>query len=48
MKLSNLSPGLLSALLPGRALLSLAAGSDPSGLPLAAIKHWTADNGNGT
>ena len=28
--------------------MSLAASSDSSGLPLAAIQHWTADNGNGT
>jgi xylan 1,4-beta-xylosidase len=35
-------------LLAGSALLSLAANWDSSGLPLAAAKHWTADNGNGT
>ena len=35
-------------LLAGGALLSHAAPSDSSGLPLAAAKHWTADNGNGT
>jgi len=29
-------------------LLSFAAGSEPSGLPVAATQHWTADNGNGT
>jgi hypothetical protein len=48
MKLSSLSPGLLSALLAGSTLSSLAAGSDSSGLPPAATRHWTADNGNGT
>ena len=48
MKKSMLSRFLLSALLAGSTLLSLAAGSDSSGLALAATKHWTADNGNGT
>jgi beta-xylosidase len=36
------------SLLAGSALVSQAATSDSSGLPLAATKHWTADNGNGT
>jgi beta-xylosidase len=35
-------------LLAGSAMLSLAASSDSSGLPVAATQHWTADNGNGT
>ena len=30
------------------ALLGAAATSHSAGLPAAAIKHWTADNGNGT
>ena len=36
------------SLLAGCALLSHAATSDSAGLPEAATKHWTADNGNGT
>lgn len=35
-------------LLAGGALFSRAADSDSVGLPPAATKHWTADNGNGT
>jgi beta-xylosidase len=35
-------------LLAGGAFLSHAAIPDSPGLPLAATKHWTADNGNGT
>ena len=35
-------------LLAGGALLSHAAASDSPGVPPAAAKHWTADNGNGT
>jgi beta-xylosidase len=35
-------------LLAGGALLSHAAISDSPGVPPAAVKHWTADNGNGT
>jgi len=35
-------------LLAGSVLLGHAASSDSPGLPLAATKHWTADNGNGT
>jgi xylan 1,4-beta-xylosidase len=34
-------------LLAGNAFVSFAA-ADSSGLPPAAMKHWTADNGNGT
>ncbi len=37
-----------STLLAGGTLLSVAAPSDSAALPVAAIKHWTADNGNGT
>ena len=48
MKLSDLSTDLLSAWLVGSTLLGLAAASDSSELPPAAIRHWTADNGNGT
>jgi len=36
------------ALMAGGALLSLAATLHSAGLPAAATKHWTADNGNGT
>jgi beta-xylosidase len=39
---------VISTLLVGRILPGLAGTSDPSGLPPAARKHWTADNGNGT
>ncbi len=35
-------------LVAGGVLLSTAATPDSAGLPPAAIKHWTADNGNGT
>src|ERR1019366_9521571 len=48
MKKSMLSRFLLSTLLAGSTLLSLAAGSGSSGPTLAATRHWTADNGNGT
>ena len=48
MKRSIPSRFFVSTLLAGSTLLSQAAGSDSSGLPLAATKHWTADNGNGT
>ena len=48
MTSSNLSPFFVSGFLAGSMLLSHAASSDSSGLPLAATKHWTADNGNGT
>jgi xylan 1,4-beta-xylosidase len=37
-----------SVLLAGCALFGMAAAADSAGLPPAAIKHWTADNGNGT
>jgi beta-xylosidase len=38
----------IATLLAGGAHLGFAAPSDSSGLPPAAEKHWTADNGNGT
>ena len=38
----------VSMLLAGGALTSPAAAAGSSGVPLAATKHWTADNGNGT
>jgi beta-xylosidase len=54
----NLGSGLFSkhaltvffafTLLVGAALLSEAAAPDAPGVPAAAVKHWTADNGNGT
>ena len=39
---------LASTLLAGSSWLNLAAGAGSSGLSVAATKHWTADNGNGT
>lgn len=39
---------VLAILLAGSAALGLAASSVSHGLPLAATRHWTADNGNGT
>ena len=45
---SVLSRLAASMLLAGSALLIFATTSDASGVPLAATKHWTADNGNGT
>src|ERR1700690_3184298 len=48
MKQANLSSFFFSVLLAGSALLSQAAGSNSTGPPLAATKHWTADNSNGT
>ena len=43
-----LSRFFLSTLLAGGVLSSHAATSDSPGVPPAAAKHWTADNGNGT
>jgi xylan 1,4-beta-xylosidase len=48
MNKSVLTRFFAGTLLAGGALLSHAAASDSPGLPLAATKHWTADNGNGT
>ena len=45
---STLTRYLAAALLAGGTLLNQAAPSGPPGLPVAATKHWTADNGNGT
>jgi hypothetical protein len=47
MNRSTLFRCLLAALLAGGAGTSRAAWSDSSGLPAAATRHWTADNGNG-
>lgn len=47
MNQSILSRLFISMLLAGGTLLSLAAMPD-SGIPPAAARHWTADNGNGT
>jgi xylan 1,4-beta-xylosidase len=47
MNKSSVSGITATMLLAGSALVSLAA-ADSSGLPPAAMKHWTADNGNGT
>jgi beta-xylosidase len=46
--LTILSRFVISTLLAGGTLSSFAAPSDSSGLPPAAAKHWTSDNGNGT
>ncbi len=48
MQKSFLSCFILSSWVAGHAWLGHAASSDSSGLPAAAAKHWTADNGNGT
>ena len=48
MNSSNPSRFIISSLLAGGILLSFAAPSDSSGLPPAATRHWTSDNGNGT
>ena len=48
MKRTILNRATVTTLLTVSALLSLAATSDSAGLPVAATKHWTADNGNGT
>ena len=48
MKKPNLARFINALLLTGCGLLGHAAGLDSPGLPLAATKHWTADNGNGT
>src|SRR5665213_2140751 len=50
MQLSTLTRFFISfaTLVAGGILLSFAAPSDSAGLPPAATKHWTADNGNGT
>lgn len=44
----SLSCRLLSTLVVGGALLDFAVNSVSAALPPAAMKHWTADNGNGT
>ena len=48
MAKSMVLPLAASLVLTTSALSTLAATSDSSGLPPAATKHWTADNGNGT
>jgi len=48
MNKSNLIRAFSVTLLAGAALAGRAAKPDSVGLPTAAIKHWTADNGNGT
>ncbi len=48
MHQSILSRSFTATLLVGCTLLSPAATKESSGLPPAATKHWTADNGNGT
>ena len=48
MRRSVLAPLVLAILLAGSAPRGLAATPDSPGLPAAATKHWTADNGNGT
>ena len=48
MKRTILTRTAITTFLTVSALLSLATPSKSGGLPLAATKHWTADNGNGT
>jgi hypothetical protein len=48
MNASNLLRFLILALLVASAQLSRGANPDSPGLPYAATKHWTSDNGNGT
>lgn len=48
MKKTILADPTRSARLASVALLGLACTSNAAGLPPAAMKHWTADNGNGT
>jgi len=48
MKQTILTRTTVTTLLTIGALLSLATQSNSAGLPAAATKHWTADNGNGT
>ncbi len=48
MNRSVLSQFVFAALLAGATPSGLAATPASSGLPPAATKHWTADNGNGT
>ena len=48
MKRSILTRSTVTTLLATNALLSLTATLNSAGLPPAAMKHWTADNGNGT
>lgn len=45
---SILAPLVLATLLANGTHSALAAPAESSGLPVAAMKHWTADNGNGT
>src|SRR6185369_8081009 len=45
MMLTNL---FVSTLITGGALLGFVTAVEAAGLPPAATKHWTADNGNGT
>lgn len=44
----NCSRCFISALVAAAAFVDFADGSEAGGVPLAAAKHWTADNGNGT
>ncbi len=48
MSKTILSRFFISTLVAGGFLLSCAVNSDSAELPPAAMKHWTADNGNGT
>lgn len=48
MNTSLLTHSFAVALLAGGSLLGHAAAADAPGLPVAATRHWTADNGNGT
>ena len=48
MDKSILTRYFMATLLASGARLGFAVPPDSAGLPLAAAKHWTADNGNGT
>jgi beta-xylosidase len=48
MQSNYLTRTLSAIVLAGGALLSHSADGQTAGLPVAATKHWTADNGNGT
>jgi beta-xylosidase len=48
MNKSSLTRLIAATLLAGLVLLTHAVDSGLTGLPPAAMKHWTADNGNGT
>ena len=48
MQITRITTAIILALAADFAFLSSAVASGAAGLPPAAMKHWTADNGNGT